>query len=142
VLAAAAASFCAALVHGSVIAAHLREWWLFGLFFIIVTPLQVLWSVLAVRRPHDRRLLLAGAAGNLAIVLVWLVSRLVGLPFGPETFRPEAIGVKDLLATYDELAVVLLVGLLLAGRPVRAWGLGAVWVIAGVSFAAAFIAGH
>jgi len=129
-------------VHGSVIATHVREWWLFGVFFIIVTPLQVLWAVLAVRSPADRRLLLMGAAGNLAIVLVWLVSRLVGLPFGPETFQPEAIGAKDLLATYDELAVVLLVGLLLAGRSVRTWVLVPVWVIAGASFAAAFIAGH
>ena len=141
-LAAAAASFCAALVHGSVIATHLREWWLFGLFFILVTPLQVLWAALAVRSPRNDRLLLAGAAGNLAIVLVWVVSRLVGLPFGPETFQPEAIGAKDLFATYDELAVVVLIAMLLARRVVRTWGLVAVWAIAGVSFVTAFIAGH
>jgi len=107
-----------------------------------VTPLQVLWAVLAVRSPGNRQLLLAGAAGNLAIVLVWLVSRLVGLPFGPETFQPEAIGAKDLLATYEELAVVFLIGMLLTGRVVRNWALVAVWTVTGVSFVAAFIAGH
>lgn len=141
-LAAAAASFCAALVHGSVIATHLREWWLFGAFFIVVTPLQVAWAVLVVRRPNDRRLLLAGAAGNLAIVLIWTFSRIVGLPFGPETFEPEAVGLKDLLATYCELAVAMLVTLLLTGRAVRTWVVTMVWVVAGAGFVAAFIAGH
>ena len=52
----------------------------------------------------SRRLLLAGAIGNLAIASVWLVSRTVGLPLGPEAWEPEAIHVADIVATLDEVA--------------------------------------
>lgn len=74
-------------------------------------------------------------------MVVWLLSRIFGLPFGPEPFQPEAVGWKDLLATYDEIAVVVLVLLLLQGRRLRPWMLGPVWAIATASFLAAFIAG-
>lgn len=106
-----------------------------------MTPLQVLWAILVVPRPDDRRLLLAGAAGNLAIALVWVVSRIVGLPLGPTPFQPESVGWKDLLATYDEFAVVLLIALLLQGRRVPAWALVPVWTVVSASFIAAFVAG-
>lgn len=106
-----------------------------------MTPLQVLWSVLVVPRADNRRLLIAGAAGNLAIATVWVISRIVGLPFGPNPFQPEAVGFKDLLATYDEFAVVLLVVLLLRGRNVRPWMLVPVWVIVVASVLAAMLPG-
>ena len=97
------------------------------------------------RRPTERRLLAAGAALNGAIVGVWLLSRLVGLPVGPERWQPEAIGAKDLLASYAEIAIVLLVVPLLRrdGRrlPPR-WFVTGSWVIAGLGVVAAFIAGH
>jgi hypothetical protein len=140
----AALSFAAALIHASVMAAHFREYWLFGLFFAIVTPLQVLWAGMTVRRPDDRRLLLAGAAGSFAIAAVWVVSRMVGLPFGPDAFEPEAIGAKDVLASYAEFAIVLLAVLRLRGRDPAAptWVLAAAWVLAVVCLLAAFLAGH
>jgi hypothetical protein len=108
-------------------ATHFREYWLFGLFFAIVTPLQLGWAEVVRRRPADRLWLAVGAVGNLGIVLTWTVSRTAGLPFGPERFEPEAVGVKDVLATIDELAIVLLVGLLLRGgdRPAPAWTVAA-----------------
>lgn len=93
------------------------------------------------QRPDNRRLLIAGAAGNLAIVMVWVVSRIVGLPFGPHPYQPESIGWKDLLASYDEFAVVFLILLVLQGRRVPTWALAPVWIVAGASFLAAFIAG-
>lgn len=141
-LAAAGASFAAALVHGSVIAVHFAEYWLFGLFFLLVTPLQVLWSGLAVRGPAaSRRLLLTGALGNAVVIAIWAVSRLVGLPFGPHAFTPEAVTLKDLLCTYDEAAVVMLCVLLLRGRTAPSWLLAGVWVVACLSFLAALLPG-
>ena len=141
VQAAAAASFAAALVHGSVIAVHLAEYWLFGLFFVLVTPLQVAWAGLVVRRPDHRRLLIAGAVGNGVVIGIWAVSRLVGLPFGPGAFTPEAVSFKDLLSTYDEAAVVILCIMLLRGRPAPTWLLACVWVVVALSLVAALLPG-
>jgi hypothetical protein len=126
-------------------ATHFREYWLFGLFFAIVTPLQLVWAELVRRRPADRLLLAVGAAGNLAVVMTWTVSRTVGLPLGPERFEAEALGVKDGLATADELAIALLVGLLLlrgGDRPAPTWVLGVAWTAVAVSVPAAMVAGH
>jgi hypothetical protein len=142
---AAGLSFGAALLHGSVIATHFREYFLFGLFFAIVTPLQLVWAELVRRRPADRFWLAVGAVGNLAIALTWTVSRTVGLPFGPERFEAEALGVKDVLATADELGIALLVGLLLlrrGERPAPTWVVVVAWAAVAVSVAAAMVAGH
>lgn len=49
------------------------------------------------RRPDDRRALLAGAIGSLAIVAVWLATRTAGIPMGPDSGRPGSIGAMDTL---------------------------------------------
>lgn len=143
--AAAGLSFAAALVHGSVMVSHFREYWLFGLFFAIVTPLQLAWAELVRRRPADGLVLAIGAVGNFGVVMIWTVSRTFGLPFGPERFKTEALGVKDVLATFDELGIALLVGLLLlrgGARPAPTWAVGAAWTAVAVSVPAAMVAGH
>lgn len=126
---------------------HFREYFLFGLFFAIVTPLQIAWAVLVARRPGDRRLLIAGGAVNLAIALIWLVSRTIGLPFGPEALEAEGIGPKDLLATWDELMIGVIVALLVlrsVPRPGPRWLPALAWVLAAMSIVGALIAkgGH
>lgn len=142
VQAAAAASFAAALVHGSVIASHFREFFLFGLFFAIVTPLQVLWAGFAWQRPSDDRLLRVGMIGSAVIVVIWVISRIFGLPFGPSPWQPEAIGIKDVIATYDEVAVVLLAWLVLRGRRAPMWFLVLTWCLVAVSLVAMMLGGH
>ena len=132
-------------MHGSVIAAHFREYWLFGLFFAIVTPLQLLWTEAVRRNPTGSRLLAVGAAGNLAVACTWAISRVVGLPFGPERFQPEAVGVKDLLATLDELSIAALVAMLLLRRrtpPASASSLAGAWILVAASVLTAFVGGH
>ncbi len=76
--------------------------------------MQVVWAELVRRTPGDVRLLTAGAVANVAVAAVWLVSRTTGLPIGPGAGRPEPVGVKDVLATADELGLALLVALVLA----------------------------
>lgn len=142
VLAAAASSFAAALVHGSVIGVHVREYWLFGVFFAVVAPLQAAWAIMVVRHPDRRGLLVAGLAGNAAVVAIWVVSRTIGLPFGPAPFTPEAVGAKDLLATYEQCAVVVLTALTLRGRLAPSWVIGGAWALAVVGALAAFLPGH
>jgi hypothetical protein len=123
---------------------HFREYVLFGLFFAIVTPLQVAWAELIRRAPGERGLLAVGAIGNGAIAIVWLVSRTVGLPFGPGRLEAETAGVKDVLATYSEGMIVGLVAVILlspAARPLRTWPLVVAWTVAGLGLLAALAAG-
>jgi hypothetical protein len=56
--------------------------------------------------------------GNSAIVLMWLVTRVVGIPlFGPEAWEVEKVGPIDACATASEAAIVVALESLLL------WGL-------------------
>ena len=143
--AAAALSFCAALIHASVAPAHFGEYWGFGVFFVVIGGLQLVWAELVRRGDADRRLLLLAVAGNLAVAVVWLISRTVGLPIGPQSGQAEGVGLHDVLATLDELTIALVVLVALAGDragasrgPVRALA----WGLAVVSFVGAFLGSH
>jgi hypothetical protein len=139
----AALSFGAACLHGSVIVSHFREYVLFGLFFAIVAPLQIAWAQLLRRAPPQRRLLAAGAIANALVVVVWLVTRTVGLPFGPERLEAEAAGLKDVLATGSELVIVALAAVLLARtrRTPPAFAVAGAWTLAAVGLVAALVGG-
>jgi hypothetical protein len=106
---AAALSFCAAAIHLSVIQSHLDEGILFALFFLAIGWFQMLWPLAYFLR-RSTRVAAVGLAVNLGITAVWVVSRTVGVPFGPTPWVPEAIGFADLLASALELGIV---GLLL-----------------------------
>lgn len=101
-LAVAAAAAASALVHFAVSPEHFDEWWGFGLFFVLCGEVQLGWALLLGRR-RGRRMLAAGVAGSLFLVLVWGVSRTSGLPFGPEPGVAEAVGVPDLVSVGLEL---------------------------------------
>jgi len=117
-LVAAVLVFAASFIHSNMIAGHFEEYWLFGVFFAVVTVLQAVWTVLIFQQPDNRRILVAGAVGSAAIVLVWLVTRTSGLPFGPNPWVPEEAGVADVVSTLDEVgAIILLLGALYLQRP-------------------------
>jgi hypothetical protein len=122
---AAAAAAGAALVHFAAAPEHFREWWGFGTFFVLCGEAQLGWAFLARRRPGPL-VLSAGLAGSLLLVALWLVSRTVGLPFGPEPGVPEAAGPADLVAVSLELATALACGRsLVAGAGRAVWALPA-----------------
>lgn len=105
-LAIVVASLLAAVIHGWVIDEHIDESAIFGAFFIDVTLAQAAYALAVMFRP-GRALLLAGAVGNAAVVLLWVVSRTVGIPIGPEAGEAEAVGALDVVATAAEVVVVL-----------------------------------
>jgi hypothetical protein len=56
----------------------------------------------------------AGILGNAAIILMWLVTRTVGIPFfGPEAGQTEKVGFVDLVSKATEVAVIVHLWLLL-----------------------------
>jgi hypothetical protein len=102
----------AAVVHFAVIAQHLDEWWLTGVFFIAVAVFQLVWALLVVLRPSVL-VYVSGAVVNGLVVVTWIVSRTSGVPVGPEAGEVEPVGFPDLLATaFEALIVALAVALI------------------------------
>jgi hypothetical protein len=70
------------------------------------------------------RLLLVGALiGNAIVVVVWIVSRTVGLPLGPEAWAVEPASFLDVLSTFLEIGIVAGVATVLS-RPSLARDVG------------------
>ena len=144
-------SLAAGFVHAAVVPEH-RQWWPSAVFFGTLAVFQLWWGVLAVTlRPVKHLFVGLGVAVNAGSIALWLLSRTVGVPLGPQRGVPEAFSRTDVLAATLEL-ILTVAGLwwMRTGnrrihRPTRYWlGTG---VAAGVVSAAAFaalagVAGH
>lgn len=108
----------AAGIHFAVIQSHFEEYWLFGVFFAVVAWLQAAWAILVVARP-SRTVLVAGALVNVAVVAIWVASRTVGIPLGPDSGAAEAATLPDITATAFEIVLVIGSLALLSSRPHR-----------------------
>jgi hypothetical protein len=114
-LVAALLVFASSFIHSALIGDHFEEHWLMGVFFAVVTLGQAVWAVLIYGNPLNRRLLVAGVVGNLAVAVVWAISRTSGVPLGSHPWEPEPVGEVDLFATLDELGAAVLALIVLAG---------------------------
>jgi hypothetical protein len=75
-------------------------------FFALVAAAQIGWGAVAlVRAP--RWWLALGVAGNLVVVVTWVVSRTVGLPAGVYAGIKLPVGFPDALATALEAVIVV-----------------------------------
>lgn len=99
-------SGAAAAIHFAVIGEHFAEYWAFGAFFLVLAWFQAAWAVLVVTRP-SRPLLLFGAIANGAVLVIWLWSRTLGLPIGPEAGETEPAELIDVVATVAEGLLVV-----------------------------------
>ena len=104
-VAAALCSVGAAAIHAAVTAPHLEASVPTGALFLLAALGQAVWAALVLVRPSGR-LLLAGVAGNLAILAGWGLSRTAGLPIGPDAWIPERVTALDATASALELVVV------------------------------------
>jgi hypothetical protein len=131
----AAGSLAAGVVHFAVSGEHYDVSGWHGLFFAVVAWLQVSWAVAVVRRPA-RPLLVTGVVLNAGVLGMWVVSRVWGVPVGPDAWTPESVAFADALASALESVIVLCsIGVLvrpaLAARPMpSAVGLPGVTVAA------------
>lgn len=115
---AAFASLGAGAVHAAVTPEH-TDWWATVVFFAGLAAFQIGWSVLIVLRPA-RPALLLGAAVNIGALATWVISRTIGMPFGPSSGVAETAARADVIASALG-AVVVVVALSYAwrGAPVR-----------------------
>jgi hypothetical protein len=102
----AAFSLGAGVIHFAVSGEHYSLSWLHGSFFAVIAWLQVAWAVGVILRP-TRRLLIAGAVLNAGIIGVWVMSRVWGVPIGPEAWTPESITLADALSSGFEAGIVV-----------------------------------
>lgn len=143
-------SIVAGVIHTKALSDHVAHSLTFGAFFAVVACAQVAWGIRAYRGALSSPVLVAGAWANLAVVVIWAISRTVGMPFGPWAGEAEAIGLTDVMATLDELAVMALVAALVttrAGAPRLSWLHGAYAVrlaimLGSASLFATAIGGH
>src|SRR5262249_41849875 len=108
----------AAAIHLSVAPDHLQEFLPFGILFVVVGVLQLAPVALLLMLP-GRRLFAAAMAVPAACLVVWGVSRTVGLPVGPNPGQPQALGLADALTSIFELLSLLLFLVLLRSSPPR-----------------------
>jgi hypothetical protein len=122
----------AGIIHLAVLGPHLRESWLLGAFFAVVGLAQLAWPLLVMTRP-SRGLWLAGVVGNALVVVVWILSRTVGLPLGAEAGHAEPVGFADALSTaYEALLVAGAVALTRSaarGELRSGWAQPAIWAV-------------
>jgi hypothetical protein len=113
---AACLSGFAGIIHFAAGPGHLAEWWAYGLFFFAAAVAQAGYALVVWTRGIELaggwdavrgRVYLAGIAMTLGIIAIWVVSRTVGVPFGPEAFEAEGIGVLDAASKVVEAALVL-----------------------------------
>jgi hypothetical protein len=138
-----------AVVHAAVVREHLDHWPAAGLFFVVLAVGGLIVGVALLSRVDNLRLL-AALAFTVGPMLVWLVSRTTGLPFGPEAGEPEPVGVTDTAACLLALAgagaalILLRAANWLRGRALpaaaRLVGLGLVVVVTVVGLTSANVA--
>jgi hypothetical protein len=97
-------------IHLAMVPSHAGEWLLEGAAFAVVGWLQLGAAVALLRRPTPF-LRVVVAAGTALVVLVWLVSRVAGLPVGPEAGALEPVSFVDLTCAGVEVALLLALAL-------------------------------
>ncbi len=113
-------SLAASALHAGLIEEHLGEWWGYGLFFILASVAQGLYGLILLAMPsrpswdpaewrHWRtRMYAAGIVGNGAVLVLYTVTRTVGIPlFGPAAGEVEPVDALGLATKAIELLTVL-----------------------------------
>ena len=121
----------AAGIHFAAMGEHAGVSWTHGLFFGLTAWAQVMLAALLVLGPA-RRSIQVMIVFNFAVILVWIVSRTVGIAIGTDG-TPESIGFADALcAAFEALAIGLGLLVICGGIARKRIRLSAGWAIAGV----------
>lgn len=113
-------SLAAAALHAGLVEDHLGEWWGYGLFFIAASLGQGLYGLILLALPHRPsswdaehwrawrvKLFGVGVAGNVAVIVLYTVTRSVGIPFvGPAAGEVEPVEALGLATKAIEMLTV------------------------------------
>lgn len=96
----------AAAMHASVVREHFMESSLYGGFFLATAVAGFGYAVWVLTRPA-RWLYAAAVVANVAIVALWLTTRLIEVPVGPGAGETEPFGTVDIVASSAEVLCVV-----------------------------------
>jgi hypothetical protein len=102
----AALSVGASAIHFAVVFEHFVEYTLYGFFFLVISWAQMIWPAVLLWRP-SRFWLWLGIAGNAIVIAVYVASRTVGLPFGPDLHHAESLGALDVVSCVLEFGLII-----------------------------------
>ena len=122
----AALSVGAAAIHFAVVFEHFADYTLYGVFFLVISWAQLIWPAVLLWRP-SRLWLWLGIVGNAIVIAVYVASRTIGLPFGPDLHNAESVGALDVVSCVLEFGLIVGCAALLwrpsiADRPVARRG--------------------
>ena len=101
----AALSVGAAAIHFAVVFEHFADYTLYGVFFLVISWAQMIWPAVLLWRP-SRLWLWLGIAGNAIVIAVYVASRTIGLPFGPDFNHSESVGALDVMSCILEVGLI------------------------------------
>lgn len=112
-------SIVAAFIHGLVTPEHFEEWWGYGTFFMLAALAQLFYGLLLIFQPWQpdpirdtkgfpvKYLYWAGIIGNAFLIVLYLVTRTIGIPFfGPESGEVESVTPLSLISKAVELILI------------------------------------
>jgi hypothetical protein len=114
-------SISAGLIHGLNVQEHLAEWWGYGFFFLFAAAGQFVYGLILIVQPwnydetggrrdggrYARRFFLGGIAVNGSLIVLYLVTRTVGIPFlGPSAGQTEPFTILGLATKLIEASLV------------------------------------
>ena len=98
-------------IHLQAAPEHVAEYPVFGLAFYAMATAQLLTASMFATGPASHRLRTATIVLSVGIAVLWAMTRIVGLPIGPEPWQPERVGLEDSLCTlFEVLAATVLLG--------------------------------
>ena len=114
-------SISAGLIHGLNVQEHLAEWWGYGFFFLFAAAGQFVYGLILIVQPwnydetggrrdggrYARRFFLGGIAANGFLIVLYMVTRTVGIPFlGPSAGQTEPFTILGLATKLIEASLV------------------------------------
>jgi len=112
-LIAAALAAAAAAIHFAVAPMHFMEASEFGLSMVVAGAAQFTAAILLILWP-SRSLVVVTMLGNAVIIGIFAAAYSVGLPFGPDPGKREALDSTVVLSKLIELVLLLVLSLLLS----------------------------
>jgi hypothetical protein len=104
----AALALGASAIHFAVVPEHSEEFRPYGSAFFVLALVQLVAAIEFIRSSRLRpRFAAAIGVASLGAVIVWIVSRTVGLPTGPQPWTPEAVGLADVVSCALEIGLVV-----------------------------------
>jgi hypothetical protein len=105
---AALLSAMSGLIHMLLTPIYFAQWLGYGAFFFLASVGQFSYAAVLAVNPPNRIILWTGIAGNSLIIVIWAITRTVGIPYlGPMAGEVLPVGLPDLISKLVESAVIV-----------------------------------